>query len=111
MKTMRDVTLSTTILAALLFAGAPARAQNTQQTGRSWRLTGVIDRIDRAARTLAVREIETGREVIVIIDNGSGVRLRDGFLSSYPRTIPFEMALVGMQVDLRVAPSGRAERD
>lgn len=110
MRKIRSYTHSV-VMMALIFAGSTvsvARARDVQSAEQPWRLAGVITAIDRAERSLVVRETSTGRTVVVVVDNGSGIRLRDGFLLSYPRTIPFEMALVGMHVDLRVSRSNRS---
>ena len=70
MKKIHRVALGLALLAALAGGGAGASAKTSKQRA----LSGVIRSIDLRARTVEVREQETGRVVTVRVPEGALVR-------------------------------------
>jgi hypothetical protein len=99
-----------TVSLLVLTAASPALAlaQKARTRPASRQLVGVGRDVDRDTRTLVVRELWTGKEVLVIVEEGATIRLRSGVLNGYPSAIPLERVVVGLPVDLRVTSSVRA---
>ncbi len=72
MKKIQRVALGLALLAALACGGAGASAKTGG--GKQRALSGVIQSIDLRARTVEVREQETGRVVTVRVPDGALVR-------------------------------------
>jgi hypothetical protein len=95
------------ILALAIPAAAPAQTETPKGARR---VTGAIVAIDRAARTLAIKDGRTGAVVTTHVPVGRMIFLRDSANpAGYPTSIPFELTIRGLVVDLLVvsAPPAR----
>jgi hypothetical protein len=72
MKQMQRVALGLALLAVLAGGGVSASAKSSSSKPRP--LRGVIQSIDLPARTIEVRELETGRVVTVRVPDGALLR-------------------------------------
>ena len=72
MKKVQRIALGLALLAALAGGGAGASAKT--RGGKARALSGVIQNIDLRARTVEVREQETGRVVTVRVPEGALLR-------------------------------------
>ena len=72
MKKIQRVALGLALFAALVGGGVSASAKSSGNKQRA--LTGVIQSIDLRARTIEVREQETGRVVTVRVPEGTLLR-------------------------------------
>jgi hypothetical protein len=72
MKKFQRVTLGLALLAALVGGGISASAKSSANKARA--LSGLVQSIDLRARTVEVREQETGRVVTVRVPEGALVR-------------------------------------
>ena len=74
MKQIQRVALGLALLAVLAGGGVSASAKSSSSSSKPRPLSGVIQSIDLRARTVEVREQETGRVVTVRVPNGSLLR-------------------------------------
>ena len=90
MKKLQRKTIGLALLAVIAFGGVSVSAKQTRQQV----LTGVIQSVDLAGRTITVREQGTNRTIAVRVPEGKILRTN---LASQP-SLPIERLLPGMVI-------------
>ena len=97
--------IKTTLLtiALAMTAITPTAAQGQESQAPTRRVTGNIVEIDRSSRTLRIQDHRTGEVIAARVPAGQLVTLLENANpGSMPRSIPFELAMRGLVVDLLV---------
>lgn len=103
MKFVKSTILGVAIAASLL-APSPSLAQQMPSNAR--RVSGCILEIDRTARILKIRDVRSGTIVTAHVPPGQKLMLLENANpAGYPKSIPFELAIRGLTVDLTVLPA------
>ncbi len=85
-------------LAPIAVVSTAVAGPKADSTGTPTRLSGVVLKVDRSARTLTVRE-DNGHTTTVFVPEGKEIPLsRIGNLSSSASTVAFEHAQIGLRV-------------
>lgn len=99
MKITKTILLAAAIapIAAVSTALAGPKAE---AAGTPTRLSGIVLKVDRSARTLTIRE-DGGRTTTVFVPEGKEIPLsRNANLASTPSAVAFEHAQIGLRVRL-----------